>query len=319
MKTVFVLLFIAVNCIAQKYPNATISNGLITAKILLPDEGNGYYQGTRFDWAGVVSDLEYKGHSFFGIWNPKFEEGLHDAIMGPVDEFMVIGYEEANVGESFLKIGVGALLKPEESTYSRFKTYEIKNHGKRKVKARKDEIQFTQKLKMPNAYAYKYSKKLELVDAHLVLTHTLKNTGDKTIETSVYNHNFFMIDKEPTNANIKTTFAFDVKAEGTVRGFGTTAKIEGSSIIFNRAVNASENVFSSKMTGFGNTSEDYNIRIENLKTKAGVHITSDQAIDKMIFWACATTSCPEAYTKIEVPPGETLKWNINYEFLLDIP
>ncbi|AWV99303.1 hypothetical protein [Arcticibacterium luteifluviistationis] len=314
MRIFFAIMFVAVNCFGQKYPNAEISNGLITAKILLPKEGKGYYQGTRFDWSGVVSELEYGGHSFFGVWNPKFEEGLHDAIMGPVEEFTVIGYDEANVGETFLKIGVGELEKPKETSYSRFKTYQIKNHGKRKVKVGKDQVQFTQNLKMSNGYAYHYSKKMKLERSNLILSHSLKNTGDKAIKTSVYNHNFFMIDNEPTNANIKTSFVFDIKPEGMVKGFGSTASIEDNAIVFNRAVSASESVFSSEVTGFGSTSKDYDILIENLKTKAGVHITSDRPINNMVFWACATTSCPEPYTKVEVQPGETFTWTINYEF-----
>ncbi|MFT6879640.1 MAG: hypothetical protein ACI8UX_001081 [Psychromonas sp.] len=319
MRIVFVMLFVAVNCFGQNYPNATISNGHITAKILLPNEGKGYYQGTRFDWAGVISELEYNGHSFFGVWNPEFEHGLHDAITGPVEEFTVIGYEKAEVGETFLKIGVGELEKPEESAYSRFKTYQIKNHGKRKVKVGKDEIQFTQILKMSNDYSYEYVKKMKLENSSLVLSHSFKNTGDKIIQTSVYNHNFFIIDKEPTNANIKTSFAFDVKPDGAVKGFGTTALIRDKAIIYTKALTGSENVFSNDMTGFGNTSKDYDIRIENLKTKAGVRITCDRPINNMVFWACATTSCPEPFTKIEVLPGETFTWTINYEFLIDKP
>jgi hypothetical protein len=319
MRIAFALFFMAVNCQGQKYPNAEISNALITAKILLPEEGKGYYQGTRFDWSGVISDLEYNGHSFFGVWNPKFEPGLHDAITGPVEEFTVIGYEEAEVGETFLKIGVGELEKPEESAYSKFKTYQIKNHGKRKVKVRENKIQFTQILKMSNGYSYNYVKKMTLKNSSLILSHSLKNTGNKTINTSVYNHNFFIIDKEPTNANIKTSFVFDVKPEGTIKGFGTTAKIEEQSIIYNRAIAKLENVFSNELTGFGSTSKDYDIRIENLKTKAGVRITSDQPINNMVFWACATTSCPEPYTKVDVEPGETFTWDINYAFLSDLP
>ena len=320
MRIIFAIVFVVGgNCFGQNYPSTQISNGLISAKILLPEEGKGYYQGTRFDWSGVVSDLEYDGHSFFGVWNPKFEQGLHDAIVGPVEEFTVIGYDEAAIGQTFLKIGVGELEKPKEDSYSRFKTYQIKNQGKRKTKVGKDEIEFIQNLKMANGYSYKYSKKMELKGSSLILSHSLKNTGNKTINSSAYNHNFFMIDNEPTNANIKTTFVFDVKPEGMAKGFGTSATIRDNAIFYNKVIVGSENVFSNDMTGFGNTSKDYDILIENLKTKAGVHITSDRPINNMVFWACATTSCPEPYTKIEVKPGETFTWAINYEFLSDLP
>jgi len=50
---------------ATDFPSAHISNGLIKAKLYLPDKTNGYYRGTRFDWGGVMPELEYKGHHFF--------------------------------------------------------------------------------------------------------------------------------------------------------------------------------------------------------------------------------------------------------------
>ncbi|SOE24113.1 hypothetical protein SAMN06298216_4480 [Spirosomataceae bacterium TFI 002] len=319
MKIFYAIIFVAFNCFGQNYPSTVISNGQLSAKILLPEEGIGYYQGTRFDWSGVVSELDYKGHSFFGVWNPKFEYGLHDAITGPVEEFTVIGYDEAAIGETFLKIGIGELIKPKEKGYYRFKTYDIKNQGERSIKSKSDEIEFTQSLKMKMGYAYDYSKKLKLENSDLIISHSLKNTGTKTIKSSVYNHNFFIIDNEPTNANIKTSFVFDVKPGGTTKGFDTIAKIENKAITFNRALASSESVFSNDVTGFGDTAQDFDIIIENLKTKAGVRITSDRPINNMVFWACATISCPEPYTKIEVKPGETFTWSINYEFLIDRP
>jgi hypothetical protein len=49
---------------APDHPQAEISNGQIRAKLYLPDASKGFYRGTRFDWAGVVSSLEYKGHNY---------------------------------------------------------------------------------------------------------------------------------------------------------------------------------------------------------------------------------------------------------------
>ncbi len=64
------------------FPQAEISNGLIKAKLLLPDAQSGYYQSTRFDWSGVMESLEYKGHSYFGQWFKKYDPKINDAIMG---------------------------------------------------------------------------------------------------------------------------------------------------------------------------------------------------------------------------------------------
>jgi hypothetical protein len=53
---------------AQDYPRAVISNGMIHATLMLPDTKNGSYQGTRFDWSGIISSLQFAGHEYFGRW-----------------------------------------------------------------------------------------------------------------------------------------------------------------------------------------------------------------------------------------------------------
>src|SRR5205085_1104780 len=89
-------------------PQAAISNSRVRAQLYLPDGQAGYYQGTRFDWSGVIASLEWNGHSYFGQWFPRYDPKLHDAIMGPVEEFSGLGYDDVKVGESFVRIGVGA-------------------------------------------------------------------------------------------------------------------------------------------------------------------------------------------------------------------
>jgi len=49
-----------------KFPEAQISNGIITVNFYLPDINNGYYRATRFDWSGNTTSLEYNGHTFYG-------------------------------------------------------------------------------------------------------------------------------------------------------------------------------------------------------------------------------------------------------------
>src|SRR5689334_23225472 len=114
---------------AADFPEAEISNGSIRATLRLPDPARGYYRGTRFDWSGVISSLQYKGHEYFGQWFEKYDPKTHDAIMGPVEEFRTgdagLGYDEARTGGTFIRIGVGVVRKPEEPQYRQFNTYDI--------------------------------------------------------------------------------------------------------------------------------------------------------------------------------------------------
>ena len=314
-------LFFAGASSAQNFPQGEITNGLITAKLFLPDSEKGYYRATRFDWSGVIPSLAYKGHQYFGEWNQSpYNPKLNDAIQGPVQEFEPIGYNEAKVGESFVKIGVGYLKKIEERSYRYAFTYEIVDNGTWTVSKKKDRITFVQKLNDPSGYAYVYTKTVRLVKgkSQMVLEHSLKNTGKKTITTSVYDHNFFVIDNEPTGPNMKMTFPFEPKAvdkgNGSLKGFGTIANIQGKSIIYERTLNKGEQVYSSGLQGFRNLADDYNIIPENIKTGAGVKITSDQVLEKLVYWACPTTACAEPYVRLSVAPGQQISWRYNYEF-----
>src|SRR3977135_212142 len=109
---------------AAEFPEAQITNGSIKAKLYLPDAQKAYYQATRFDWSGVISSLEYKGHNYFGVWFPKYDPKLHDAITGPVEEFRTgdsgLGYEEAKTGGTVLRIGVGVLRNTQDPAFPNF-------------------------------------------------------------------------------------------------------------------------------------------------------------------------------------------------------
>lgn len=297
----------------DQFPQAEISNGIIYARLYLPDADTGYYRGARFDWSGVVANLEYKGHTYFGQWFSRYSPTIHDAIMGPVEDFYPIGYDEAKAGESFIKIGIGALLKPEESCYAFTNPYQIINGGKWVVKKKKDQVEFVHKLQ-EKGYAYEYKKKLQLVKGkpQMILSHSLKNTGSHTIETNVYNHNFFVIDNQPTGPDFDVKFTFNIT--GKPNGQVKVGELRGNQIVFLKVLAKNEHLYYPTLPGFGNSAKDYDIRVENHKTGAAVRITCDQPLSKLVFWSAATTVCPEPYIRVSLKPGEVMHWKIFYEF-----
>ena len=54
--------------------------------------------------------------------------------------------------------------------------------------------------------------------------------------------------------------------------------------------------------------------MENLKSGAGVHFTSDQPLDKVNFWAINTVASAEPYIQLRIEPGKEARWTIRYEF-----
>jgi hypothetical protein len=301
---------------AAEFPQAEISNGTVTAKFYLPDAERGYYRATRFDWSGNTYSLKYAGHEYFGQWFPKYDPKLHDAIMGPVEEYRTgeagLGYAEAKTGETFIRIGVGVVRKPEEKAFRAFNTYDIVDPGNWTVKRKRDRIEFTHKLADQTGYAYVYRKTIRLEGKSPVMTieHSLRNTGRKAIETAQYNHNFFVMDNQPTGPDSSVRFAFEPKSE---RGLGQLAELRGNQIVYLSELGQRQSVYS-ELTGFGNSAKDYDIRIENRKAGTGVRIQGTRPLVKMVFWSIRTTLCPEPYVQVRVEPGKEEKWNIRYEF-----
>ena len=310
-----ILLLLALGQAADgKVPQAEISSSGIKATVYLPDAQSGYYRGTRFDWSGVIASLSWNGHTYFGQWFERYDPKLHDAITGPVEEFLTndagLGYADAKPGESFVRIGVGAVRKPDEPAYRRFATYDIVDSGTWTVDKGSDWIAFTHELRDTAGYAYVYRKTLRLGKNTLVLEHNLKNTGRKTIATSVYNHNFFTLDQQPTGPDFVVRFPFEPVAVAALNGLAET---RGKEIVFLKPFERKQTVFS-ELKGFGPSAGDHDIRVENRKTGAGVRQTGDRPISKLLFWSAGITVCPEAYIDLAIEPGKESSWRIGYEF-----
>ena len=315
------VLFVVFACSNNKVetsvpPSKELTNGIVTAKLYLPDAQNGYYRSTRFDWSGIIYSLEYEGHSYIGQWFENYDPYVHESITGPVEEFGTIGYDSAKIGEGFLKIGVGILKKGDEERYHFSNPYEIINSGEWKVKSGKREIEFTHNLESKIGYSYNYTKTIEITEnkPEIVIKHSLKNTGNKIIDTNVYDHNFFIIDEELAGPEITLEFNFNIEGEG--RGVGELFEIQENRIVYLKdlpVIDGKRTVGSMAVTGFSSSADDYNIKIENQKTKTGVHIKGDQPITQIRFWTSTTTYCPEPFIKIYVEPNNEITWEYKYE------
>lgn len=295
----------------------TVTNGKLKAVFHLPDAKTGSYRGTRFDWSGVVKSLTYGKHEYFGVWYEKHDPLHHDAITGPVEEFLsgdeALGYGEAKVGRTFVRIGIGAMRKASDGKFERFGRYELVDGGKCKVSVGKDRVWFVQDLMdAASGYGYRYEKTVRLGKGtpEMRIEHLLKNTGKKKIVTDTYNHNFFVIDGEPTGPNLRVDFGFDAVAKLRLEPL---AGLSGRKLAYREELRRGQTVMS-EITGFGGQAKDYAFEMDNLKTGAGVRISGDRPLSKVIFWLIRSVLSPEPYLSISIAPGESFSWRIRYEF-----
>jgi hypothetical protein len=311
----------------DEIPQAEITNGLLRAKLYLPDPKKGYYRGTRFDWSGVIHSLEHDGHEYYGPWftktDPKVIDFIFDgadivagpcsAIMGPVEEFSsnekALGYDEAKAGGTFIKIGVGVLRRPDEEKYNPYRLYDIVDPGKWKVRTENDTVEFTQELADPSSgYAYAYVKTVRLVKGkpEMVLEHSFRNTGRRPIDTSVYDHNFLVLDKQPIGPDFTIDVPFQIKAEKPPDG--KLAEVRGNRFVYLKTLEGKDTV-ATAFSGFGNTPADYSITIENSKVGAGMKITGDRPLSQESLWSIRSVLAMEPFIHMVVEPGQQFTWS----------
>ena len=307
------LMSILVTPASATAPNVSISNGLITAHIYLPDAHSGYYRSTRFDWSGVIYRLTYKDHEYFGEWQDSDDALLHDRITGPVDSFEPVGYKEAHAGETFIRFGIGVLEKPRENEFRWTHSYKIVDHGGWTVEKGDNWIEFEQTVGNNHTnYPFTYKKRMTATPglAELVIDHILVNTGNRTLISDVYNHNFFVIDGQSTGPDFVVRFPFEPLFDGDLKGYATS---DGKELIYLKKIPEGEHIFTF-LNGFSSSADHHRFAIENKKTKAGVRMVGDRRMSKLQYWSPATTLCPEPFIDINIPPGQTDRWAVRYEF-----
>jgi hypothetical protein len=321
----------SVKVTAADHPHTEITNGQLRLKVYLPSAKDGFYRGTRFDWSGVIGSLKFQGHDYYGPWFDSVDPKVHDyryegskiiastcsGAVGPVEEFQTnesaLGWDEAKVGGTFIKIGVGVLRK-DESKYDFVKQYEIVDPGEWTVKPDHDSVEFTQKVFDPHSgYGYIYKKTVRLVEGkpEMVLEHSLKNTGHHTIESTVYNHNFLVLDKQAPGPDFSITFPFPIHSSNPPNS--DLAEIRGNQMVYLKALK-NKDLAMTPVEGFGDGPEDNEIRIENRKVGAGMTIKGDHPLSSVFLWSIRTVLAVEPFIAMKINPGEEFKWKDSYQY-----
>ncbi len=326
MKKLFLILFFVLSPlfisiiysqqVMSDYPATEISNKHVKMKLYLPDPENGYYRATRFDWSGIISSLEYNGHQYFGEWKSTHDPFFHEDLCGPVEASINpgLGYDEAKTGGRFIRIGVGVLEKPDETEYHWNHTYKIVDHGEWTIDQGMDWIEFQHKVKSETGWGYIYTKRIELKkdEPGFTITHILRNTGSKIIETDQFNHNFFVIDGQTTGLDFIVRFPFVVRTDNDLRDL---MEIDNNELLFTKQLN--EGSIWLLLQGYGSEKEDHDIIVMNKKTGAGIQFKVDKSLSRLAFWATTTTLCPENFITISINPGEEDKWVSDYTLFIE--
>jgi len=131
------------------------------------------------------------------------------------------------------------------------------------------------------------------------------------IDTSVYNHDFYMIDGQPAGPGYRVAFAFTPQARDDLKGL---AEVRGNELAYARELKAEGESVATAVTGFGTAAKDNDVIVENAKAQAGVREIGNRPLSFFYFWSIRSTVCPEGYVHMRIEPGKTFSWKIRYRF-----
>jgi hypothetical protein len=192
--------------------------------------------------------------------------------------------------------------------------YEIVDGGKWSVGKSRDSIDFTQELSdSSSGYGYVYRKALRLVkgQAEMVLEHSLKNTGTRAIRTTVYNHNFLVLDNQPPGAPLAITVPFQIQTQRPPNK--ELAEIRGNRIVYLKTLEG-QDVVTTPLEGFSDSPKDSEIRIESTKLGAGMKISSDRPLARESLWSIRSVVAMEPFVAIAIEPGAEFSWKSTYSY-----
>jgi hypothetical protein len=307
------LLFLILPFVASSQEKSTIMTHVLKNKNLeiRIDMPLAKYNFSRFDWTGKIVSVRYKN------MNISSEEKLNSEDdykygKGFYNEFGIdeaLGYDETKEGDWFHKIGVG-LLKKEGPDYSFSRSYEIQP-ATFKVTEKPDKIIMSCQSRKMNGYSYSLKKEIELVESGFIIKYYLKNTGEKTINTNEYNHNFIAIDSSFIGSDYILTFPFLLKPElfeGNVNPEGKV-QIGQKEITFNDT--PQEQFFFGNLSG--SEIVDATWEIVNTKKKIGIRENGNFKTTKINLWGCQHVISPELFFEILLQPGEKIEWSRTYD------
>ena len=285
-----------------------LSNQDIEVHIDLPREN---YPLTRFDWTGKITTVLFKGKYVSGV---ELADATHDAFCGKgfYNEFGIdspLGFEEAEIGGWFHKIGVG-LLKKTEAPYDFQHVYEvIPAHFDVRVKP--NALSMVCQSEAMNGYAYRLEKQIRLTDNGFEIHYHLLNEGEKVIETSEYTHNFLSLDQRPIDKNYVLTLPFSMNVEHMEARVNPdeVVRLGRNEITFNGTPKSP--FFYSYLSGKERVPATWTLT--NTRSKLGITEMGNFQTQKVNLWGWGHVISPELFFPIHLPPGQSIAWTRAYQ------
>lgn len=282
-----------------------LKSNKIVVEVMDPSHTDRYNTGVRFTPLAAVLSATISGQEFFS--NP-VEHNPETEHAGLATEFDLAspppGFQEAKVGESFVKIGVG-LLKKTTPTYQFWVKQVLVQPAPTTVSWEESSATFKQSCKGSGGYAYDLAAVVKVTDDAVSVTWTLTNTGSKPFTSSTYTHNFFRFNDLSVGPDYSVSFPFDYTASGLKEEQKQTAR----TIAFNSEIPTYINAEVKTPADYKGPNQ---FTVTHARTGQTLIGTTSIAGEKTALHASKSYVCPEQFVDIPLKPKETKSWTRTY-------
>eukprot|EP01130_Rhizamoeba_saxonica_P003384 TRINITY_DN1430_c0_g1_i3.p1 TRINITY_DN1430_c0_g1~~TRINITY_DN1430_c0_g1_i3.p1 ORF type:complete len:306 (-),score=67.03 TRINITY_DN1430_c0_g1_i3:1104-2021(-) len=288
------------------------------AEVFDIDAVKGYYRGSRFDWSGIIKNVYLENKVFYGDWITPHDPYNPEHARSICEEYTQLGWDEASVGEEFVKIGVGRLLKKEGEYNSVDIAYEFVEVPEWQVTHDDSTVSYTQVLTSPTGYSYQLEKKLEIDstnDPTILVTHSLTNIGEKDIECGQYVHNFTIINHQPNHGQ-GYSVEFNFQPVQKTPELKNKTTLQGNKLVFDTKMEPGEDFeeqFHEEKT-VENASFTANFSDPDTNEVTGYHHQGSLPLYYMNLWGIDSNFSPEPWIVIKLKPTESVTWTNTYTY-----
>ncbi|MCI4669118.1 MAG: hypothetical protein MRZ79_13365 [Bacteroidia bacterium] len=280
-----------------------LKNKDLEVQIDLPDEN---YRLSRFDWTGKIVSVKFKGKYVSGV---EKADALNENLYGKgfYNEFgmdAALGFEEAEIGGEFHKIGLGYLQK-DSHQYDFQQKYKL-SPAEFLIEKGSNLIRIQCLSKEINGYAYHLEKEIKITYDGFNIHSQLKNTGQKAIQTTEYNHNFLALDRNLIDKDYRLSFPFQLNPDYFGENVNPEKAVDIGIDDFTFNATPKQQFFFSELSGGKLVNAHW--KLENFKSKIGISETGDFPPSKVNLWGWEHVISPELFFNIDLEVGQSIKW-----------
>lgn len=287
-----------------------LKRGEMELTIMDPDHTNRVYQGVRFSPIAAVLQAKYKGLPYL-LCPEDVSSPVRGDMPGLAMEFDLVspdgppGFTEAAMGNSFLKVGVGALKKAGPG-YRFMAPYEFAERPVTETDWNKRGVSYSQAATNTGGYGYKLTADLVLDSSSFSIHYTLLNTGSKRMKTIQYHHNFLNFGGTPVGPDYVVEFPYAPVMDGWY--------IKGNALSFNTPIKGFLKLDTHPPQEYTGS---HHIDVRQIKTGQTLRIASSLPSGTCTLFVTSDKLCPEQFIELEIAPGESVSWKRSYVFGLN--